>query len=44
MKQKSEGSEAALLVSIDFGDADYRESLEELRLLAETAGVYLGDR
>jgi GTP-binding protein HflX len=39
MKQKSEGSEAALLVSIDFGDADYRESLEELRLLAETAGV-----
>lgn len=39
MKQKSEGSEAALLVSIDFGDADHRESLEELRLLAETAGV-----
>ncbi len=39
MKQKSEVSEAALLVSIDFGDADYRESLEELRLLAETAGV-----
>jgi GTP-binding protein HflX len=39
MQQKSKASEAALLVSIDFGDADYRESLEELRLLAETAGV-----
>ncbi|MFA6971843.1 MAG: GTPase HflX [Gallionella sp.] len=39
MQQTSEGSETALLVSIDFGDADYRESLEELRLLAETAGV-----
>ena len=39
MQQKSKTSESALLVSIDFGDADYRESLEELRLLAETAGV-----
>ena len=39
MQQNPQGSEAALLVSIDFGDADYRESLEELRLLAETAGV-----
>ncbi len=39
MQQKSKASEAALLVSIDLGDADYRESLEELRLLAETAGV-----
>ena len=36
---KQEGAESALLVSIDFGDADYRESLEELRLLAKTAGV-----
>lgn len=34
-----EGTESAILVSIDFGDADYYESLEELRLLAETAGV-----
>jgi GTP-binding protein HflX len=33
------GPEAAVLVSIDFGDSDYSESLEELRLLAETAGV-----
>ncbi|MDO9012699.1 MAG: GTPase HflX [Gallionella sp.] len=39
MQQTSGGSESAILVSIDFGDADYHESLEELRLLAETAGV-----
>ncbi len=39
MQSKSAGPESAILVSIDFGDADYRESLEELRLLAETAGV-----
>ncbi|MFZ5523337.1 MAG: GTPase HflX [Pseudomonadota bacterium] len=31
--------EAAILVSIDFGDSDHNESLEELRLLAGTAGV-----
>jgi len=31
--------EDAVLVSIDFGDSDHNESLEELRLLAETAGV-----
>ena len=39
MQQKSAGSETAVLVSLDFGEADYNESLEELRLLAETAGV-----
>jgi GTP-binding protein HflX len=39
MQQTSEGTESAILVSIDLGDADYRESLAELRLLAETAGV-----
>ena len=39
MQQTSGGSESAILVSIDFGDADCHESLEELRLLAETAGV-----
>lgn len=33
------GAEAAVLVSIDFGESDYSESLDELRLLAETAGV-----
>jgi GTP-binding protein HflX len=32
-------SGAAVLVSIDFGESDHSESLEELRLLAETAGV-----
>jgi GTP-binding protein HflX len=30
---------AAVLVSLDFGEPDYTESLEELRLLAESAGV-----
>jgi GTP-binding protein HflX len=39
MQNTSEGKESAILVSVDLGDADYRESLEELRLLAETAGV-----
>ncbi len=39
MQRTSEGTQSAILVSIDLGDADYRESLEELRLLAETAGV-----
>ena len=32
-------AESAVLVSLDFGEADYAESLEELRLLAESAGV-----
>lgn len=32
-------AERAVLVSLDFGEPDYAESLEELRLLAETAGV-----
>jgi GTP-binding protein HflX len=39
MQQPSPGSEAAVLVSIDFGNSDHSESLQELRLLAETAGV-----
>jgi len=39
MQSQSADSEAAILVSIDFGESDYSESLEELRLLAETAGV-----
>jgi GTPase len=30
-----------VLVSLDFGTADYRESLEELHLLAESAGVHV---
>ncbi len=32
-------ADTAVLVSLDFGAADYAESLEELRLLAESAGV-----
>ncbi|MBI5918312.1 MAG: GTPase HflX [Nitrosomonadales bacterium] len=32
-------AEVAVLVSLDFGASDYAESLEELRLLAESAGV-----
>ena len=40
MQQTSPGSESAILVSIDLGDTDYQESLAELRLLAETAGVH----
>ncbi|WP_435626324.1 GTPase HflX [Candidatus Ferrigenium straubiae] len=39
MQQDSAGAEAAVLVSIDFGENDYSESLAELGLLAETAGV-----
>ncbi|MBI3222210.1 MAG: GTPase HflX, partial [Nitrosomonadales bacterium] len=39
MRQNNTASETAVLVSIDFGESDYSESLEELRLLAETAGV-----
>jgi GTP-binding protein HflX len=39
MQQTSADTEAAVLVSIDFGNSDHSESLQELRLLAETAGV-----
>ena len=39
MQQQPPGPEAAVLVSIDFGESDHSESLEELLLLAETAGV-----
>jgi len=39
MQQPFGTTEAAILVSIDFGDSDHSESLQELRLLAETAGV-----
>ncbi|MBI5439207.1 MAG: GTPase HflX [Nitrosomonadales bacterium] len=40
MQQTPAGTGAAVLVSIDFGANDHSESLEELRQLAETAGVY----
>jgi GTP-binding protein HflX len=39
MPQDKSGSELAVLVSLDLGEPDYAESLEELRLLAQTAGV-----
>src|SRR4030067_74944 len=39
MQRTPAGAVAADLVSIDFGENDYIDSLEELRLLAETAGV-----
>jgi GTP-binding protein HflX len=39
MQHQTAGTESAVLVSIDFGEADYSESLDELKLLAETAGV-----
>jgi len=39
MQEQPAGSQGALLVSIDFGKNDHSESLAELRLLAETAGV-----
>jgi GTPase len=37
--QQPAGPDGAILVSIDFGESDHSESLMELRLLAETAGV-----
>ncbi|MFM2397803.1 MAG: hypothetical protein RLZZ144_1053 [Pseudomonadota bacterium] len=39
MSESTTASNAAVLVSLDFGAPDYAESLEELRLLAESAGV-----
>ncbi|MDD3883313.1 MAG: GTPase HflX [Gallionella sp.] len=39
MPQPVAAAEAALLVSLDFGESDYADSLDELRLLAESAGV-----
>ena len=39
MRQQQAEIESAILVSLDFGEPDYAEGLEELRLLAGTAGV-----
>lgn len=39
MQHSTAGNDTAILVSINFGEPDYAESLEELRLLTETAGV-----
>jgi len=39
MIDRPEGGESAVLVSLDFGEADYAEGVEELRQLAATAGL-----
>ena len=39
MSEPTTTANTAVLVSLDFGAPDYTESLEELRLLAESAGV-----
>lgn len=39
MSESTTAANTAVLVSLDFGAPDYAESLEELRLLAESAGV-----
>lgn len=39
MFDRPSGADAAVLVSLDFGETDYADSLEELHRLAESAGV-----
>lgn len=39
MSESTTAPNTAVLVSLDFGTPDYAESLEELKLLAESAGV-----
>ena len=39
MFERPSGGSAAVLVGLDFGDPDYEESLEEIRLLAESAQI-----
>ncbi len=39
MFDRPSGGDAVVLVSVDFGDSDYDESLQELRHLAGTAGL-----
>lgn len=40
--ERPSGGEAAILVSVDFGESGYLESLEELRQLSLTAGLAVG--
>jgi len=40
MQSQPAAPETAVLVSINFGESDYSENLEELKLLAKTAGVH----
>jgi GTP-binding protein HflX len=42
MSASKPATEVAVLVSLNFGEPDYAESREELRLLAESAGVQVG--
>lgn len=37
--ERPDGGEAAILVSVDFGESDYAESLDELRQLSLSAGL-----
>jgi GTPase len=37
--ERPSGGDAAILVSVDFGDTDYEESLDELRQLSTSAGL-----
>ena len=39
--ERPTGGEASILVSVDFGDADYKESLHELRQLSISAGLHI---
>jgi GTP-binding protein HflX len=39
MFERPDGGERVILVALDFGDPDYPESVEELRLLARGAGL-----
>jgi len=39
MLERPSGGESAVLVSVDFGDSDYEESLHELRQLSISAGL-----
>ena len=39
MLERPTGGEAAILVSVDFGDSDYEDSLHELRQLSLSAGL-----
>jgi GTP-binding protein HflX len=40
MHESTTAPNTAILVSLDFGEPDYAESLEEFRLLVESAGVH----
>ena len=41
MFERPNGGDAAIMVSVDFGDNDYEESLNELRQLSISAGLFI---